>query len=344
MSNDPFSEEESRLSSLEVTLDATDWEDPDQAKAAADQGASDLRWLLKRYRRMLKMSDRLELQLKSTLDKEAEQRAALEKANRTIQETQDELVQSAKLAALGGMVAGIAHEINTPLGIIRTAASSLAADTKRLKGLAEQGQARKSDVFGYFDSALEAVELMDGNGDRAARLIQSFKEVAVDQSSEARREFALAEYVDEVVDTLRPELKKTPHTIRNEVDPTLVVDGLPGAMSQIVTNLIMNSIKHAYGPGQVGTLTFTGGVVGENLANLTYSDDGNGVPEELQSTKFDPFVTTKRGQGGSGLGLHILHNLIVGKLGGKVVYRDTPGGGATFDMTFLIVRNDVEGA
>jgi two-component system NtrC family sensor kinase len=188
--------------------------------------------------------------------------------------------------------------------------------------------------FATSKSPREAIDLMEANSDRSANLIRSFKDVAVDRSSDSRRHYHLATYIDEVLSTLRPELKKTRLETVVSIDRTIEVDGFPGAMAQIVTNLVMNSIKHGYAPGAEGKLTFHGTLDDHNWVRLVYSDTGDGVPDELRKTMFDPFVTTKRGKGGSGLGLHILHNIVVGKFGGRVAYRDTEGGGATFDLHF----------
>lgn len=331
--SDAFTEEEERVQNLEGRLAATDWDDPVAAEQTAGSAREDFQWLLRRFRRTLKVADRMDFQLKSALQKEAAQKLELKQAYDRLKETQDELVRAEKLAALGGMVAGIAHEINTPLGIIRTSVTSLDAETKRLEKLAQDGQARKSDVFRYFQTAREATTLMEANAQRAADLIRSFKEVAVDRSSDARRAFDLQGYIEEVVQTLRPELKRTRLDVVVDCDAGIEIDGYPGAFAQVITNLVVNSIRHGYEPNGIGTLTFRGRRQGDGTIRLVYSDTGRGVAEEIRGKMFDPFVTTKRGQGGSGLGLHILHNLVVGKMGGRVTYADTDGGGASFVLT-----------
>ncbi len=329
-----FSEEESRLAKLEQQFEETDWNDPAAAGEAAKAARDSCFWLLKRFRRTLRLADRIDLQLKSALDNEAARSTELKAANKRLTEAQNELVRAEKLAALGGMVAGIAHEVNTPLGIIRTASSSLATETAVLETKARAGQARKSEVFGYFETALEATKLIEANSARAADLIQSFKDVAVDRSSDARRPFALVPYLNEVVETLRPELKKTNLSVEIDGPEALELDGFPGGISQVATNMVVNSIRHGFEDGQSGRLTFLVEPIGETSIKMTYSDNGAGVPESLRETMFDPFVTTKRGAGGSGLGLNIVHNLIVAKMGGSIRYRETDGGGATFEMTF----------
>lgn len=340
---DAFAGENTRLAAMEERLAAIDWADPIAAKEGAKSFFKDYQWLLKRFRRTLKVADRMDLQLKSALDKEATQRRAVEVANQKLLKTQQELVQAEKLAALGGMVAGIAHEINTPLGIIRTAASTLDGDTRRLSALAEQGKARKSDVFKYFEAAAEATGLLEANSARAAELIQSFKDVAVDRSSDQRRRFALGPYLEEIIHTLRPELKKTALTIQIDCPSNVELDSHPGAISQIVSNLVMNSIRHGFKEQEAGQLLFTVTQDKDHVI-LVYSDTGCGVAPDIRDTMFDPFVTTKRGKGGSGLGLHILHNLVLGKLGGRISYSDRNGGGVMFEMIFPIAApNDPPG-
>jgi signal transduction histidine kinase len=333
-SGDMFSEEEKRFADLSERMSRTDWTEPESAEKASQAALDDFKWLLRRFRRAVKMADLIDHQLKTALAQEAEQKRELEETNARLRETRDELVRAEKLAALGGMVAGIAHEINTPLGIIRTAASTLAGETKRLEQLAAGGQARKSDVFAYFSTAREATALMEANSERSAELIRSFKEVAVDKTSDVKRRFLLAGYIREVLQTLTPELKKTVLKTVVDGDEAVELDSYPGAVAQIVSILVINSIRHGFSEGQSGSLRFEVRQAGPDTVMLCYSDDGCGVAPEIRAQMFDPFVTTKRGQGGSGLGLHILHNIVVGKLGGRIEYRDTLGGGATFVMEF----------
>lgn len=254
------------------------------------------------------------------------------KAYRELRETQDQLVQSEKMAALGALVAGIAHEINTPIGITLTAATTLADRTHALRQRADEGKAKKSEVMRYFQLADETVGLMVHHSNRAADLIHSFKQVSVDQTSDQRRRFRLCAYLEEVILSLAPALRKTPHEVIVNCPESLEVDSYPGAYSQVVTNFLVNAITHGYDGTTAGKLRLTVEPGTDGWLDLRFSDDGNGVPLELQDRLFDPFFTTRRGSGGSGLGLHIVHNLVVGRLGGEVRYEDTPGGGATFVM------------
>lgn len=231
--------------------------------------------------------------------------------------TQNQLVEAEKMAALGGLVAGVAHEINTPVGIGVTAASLLENKTTDFREIYSSGKMKRSDLEKYLDTAEQSSRMLLKNLNRAAELIQSFKQVAVDQSSEEKRIFTLKAYLEEILISLRPTLKRTQHAIEINGDDSLRLDSYPGAFSQIVTNLVMNSLMHAYKPDEWGRLTFDfkqekGRIIFE------YADNGHGIPKENLSKIFDPFFTTKRGQGGSGLGLHIIYNLVTQKLGGTI--------------------------
>lgn len=253
----------------------------------------------------------------------------LSEALENLKATQHQLVEAEKMAALGGLVAGVAHEINTPVGIGVTAASLLEQKTATLSGAYQTGQMKRSDLEKYLDLAAQSSHMILSNLNRASELIQSFKQVAVDQSSEERRTFAVKAYLEEVLVSLNPKLKQTRHTIRVNGDDTLTLDSYPGAFAQIATNLIMNSIIHAYEPDEPGQLSFDLKQA-NNTFILEYADDGRGIPAEHLSKIFDPFFTTKRGQGGSGLGLHIIYNLVTQKLGGAIRSESQVGQGTRF--------------
>ena len=257
-----------------------------------------------------------------------------EEAYERLKAAQTQLVQAEKLAALGGLVAGMAHEVNTPLGITLTAASTLLDDTRIVKRLADEGRARKSDVLTYLDTAASTTQLILRHSEHAAQLIQGFKQVSVDQTSGERRSFELKAYLQDLVFSLHPQLKRVKHTVTLECPPGLMLDSYPGALSQAVTNLLVNSLMHAFPDGRAGQITLSIRALDEGLVELRYSDNGCGVPSADRDRIFEPFFTTKRGKGGSGLGLHIVHNLAVGRLGGSLAFQETPGGGATFVLVF----------
>jgi signal transduction histidine kinase len=251
-----------------------------------------------------------------------------------LQRLQENMVQSEKMAALGGLVAGIAHEINTPVGIILTSSTHLEAETGKTAARYQQGELSGDDLESYFDTARQSAHLITLNSQRAADLIHSFKQVAVDQSSGERREFELKGYIEEVLLSLQPTLKKTPIDIALQCPEGLMLDNYPGALSQILTNFIMNSLLHAYQPGQAGKLSIDVRAAPDDEIEIVYSDDGQGIPPESQSKIFEPFYTTRRGKGGSGLGLHIVYNIVRKTLQGSLHTHSVVGQGTTFTLTF----------
>lgn len=258
----------------------------------------------------------------------------LEQTLNNLRQAEDQLIQTEKMAALGGLVAGIAHEINTPIGIGVTAASLLMEKTIAFAALFKSGSMKRSDLDKFLDVAQQSSQMTLTNLNRAAELIQSFKQVAVDQSSESRRVFNLALYLEEILLQLSPKLKATQHQVEIQGDRALMLNSYPGAFSQTVTNLVMNSILHAYAPGEQGHILITFQQIDTHVF-LEYTDDGNGIPAEHLGKIFEPFFTTKRGQGGSGLGLHIVYNLVTRKLGGTIRCESKLGEGTRFIITLL---------
>jgi signal transduction histidine kinase len=242
---------------------------------------------------------------------------------------QSQLVESEKMASLGGLVAGVAHEINTPIGVGVTVASALAEHTIEFASTYKSGKMKRSELEEFLDIATQSSNSLLTNLNQAAALIQSFKEVAVDRSSEERRTFIVRDYLDEILIQLKPKWRNSKHSIEIKGDTKIAIDSYPGALSQVVTNLLMNSLIHAYEPGESGQLVFDWQQEGDRL-RLEYSDDGKGIPPENLSKIFEPFFTTKRGQGGSGLGLHIVYNLVTQKLLGEVECKSKVGVGTKF--------------
>ncbi|MEZ5461691.1 two-component regulator propeller domain-containing protein [Dokdonella sp.] len=247
--------------------------------------------------------------------------------------TQRQLLEAEKLASLGGLVAGIAHEINTPIGIGVTAASHLNEEARQLSRLLENGELKRSDLERFEHAVVEGAQIILRNLQRADRLIRSFKQVAVDQSTEDRRVVELGACVSEILTTLGPTLKKTPHTIALSCPEPVVCETSPGALYQIMSNLVMNSLLHAFSnekPGKIEISIYQheSGIV------IDYSDDGSGMDEVASARIFDPFYTTRRGSGGSGLGMHIVYNLVTQVLGGTIVVNSAPGEGIRICIRF----------
>jgi two-component system NtrC family sensor kinase len=282
--------------------------------------------------------NQIQRRLKSTIlrIREAED-AARRSAEQTAQamaelrRTQESLLQSERLASLGSLVAGVAHEINTPVGIALTSASVLKSATEELQAAVAGDRLKKSVVLRYLETAAESTRLIMNNAYRAAHLIHSFKQIAVDQTSEARRPFALMEYVEEIVTSLRPKLKKTRIELKLDGPDDIVLDSYPGAFAQVITNLVLNCAEHAFGPDQAGKIQIKARL-DRDIVELELSDDGKGIAPELLDRIFDPFFTTRRGQGGTGLGLNIVYNLVAKQFCGTITVRSTVGRGTQFTL------------
>jgi signal transduction histidine kinase len=246
--------------------------------------------------------------------------------------TRDELVESAKLAALGSMVAGIAHELNTPIGNGLTVATTLEGRTNDFKKEMAAGL-RRSTLDAYVADAAFASDILVRSLDKAATLVSSFKQVAVDQTSSQRRKFMLHDTLCEVLMTMGPSLKRTGcQVLLTEPPDDFELDSYPGPLGQVVTNLIANSVLHGYEGREPGEIRIVVSRADDDHATIEVSDDGAGVPEGNLSRIFEPFFTTRLGKGGSGLGLSIARNIVVGTLGGKLSLKSTPGRGVTFTV------------
>lgn len=246
---------------------------------------------------------------------------------------QTSLVEAEKMAALGNLVAGVAHEINTPIGTSITVASTLNDETTVFLEAAQSGQLQRSVLNRYIEVAQTSAKLINSNLDRAGQLIQSFKQVAVDQSHESVRTFNLKDYLEDIGTSLQPQIKRSGHhlEIQSEDDIVLTLD--PGIFAQIITNLVTNSIKHAYPHDTCGTLKLEI-TTAQDQVILEYCDDGCGVPSQCLSKIFDPFFTTARHLGGTGLGLHIVYNIVVQSLNGTIKVNSQENNGSQFIITF----------
>lgn len=235
----------------------------------------------------------------------------------TIQLAKDQLIESERMASLGGLVAGIAHDVNTPLGVSITATSFLQERLSKLEHAYQDKSLTGNTMSSFIEDAQQTATLLTSNLNRASDLISSFKQVAVDQTSEAVREINVSEYLAEVVQSLAPNFKKTQHTIDINCPENLFIQCAPGVLAQIFTNMIMNSLIHGFENINKGQIKIIISKDADNLL-INYSDNGKGLDEEHLSKHFDAFFTTKRGKGGSGLGTHIMYNLVTQTLEGKI--------------------------
>jgi PAS domain S-box-containing protein len=249
-----------------------------------------------------------------------------------LRSTQDKLMQSEKMAALGGLVAGVAHEINTPVGIGVTASTHLQECIRHFEALYRSDRASKQDLEELLEDVREAGEVIHANLQRAIELIQSFKQVAVDQSTQERRRFNLRTYLQEILLSLHPRLKRTSHRVELNCPDDIELDSYPGAVSQILTNLVMNSLIHAFEADEKGALSIDASRV-EGGVRLTYADNGRGMSSEQAARVFEPFYTTRRGSGGSGLGMNIVYTLVTDTLGGSIECTTQPGKGVSYQIT-----------
>ena len=252
-----------------------------------------------------------------------------------LQMAQAQLVDSERMASLGGLVAGIAHDVNTPLGVGVTAASFLHERVLTLKSSFEDKTLTTKNMATFVEDADQTVTLLLNNLHRASELIASFKQVAVDQTSEAIREFELNRYLHEIIQSLKPSFKHSNHKIEVSCPEDLVIRCAPGAIAQIVTNMVMNSLIHGLNDDQDGEITLSV-THDDNDVFMHYQDNGKGLEQEHPDKLFDAFFTTRRGEGGSGLGTHIMYNLVTQALSGQIEASSELGKGLAYDIRFPI--------
>jgi signal transduction histidine kinase len=263
---------------------------------------------------------------------ENELRASKEHAERALKdlrEAQQSLIAAEKLAALGGLVAGVAHEVNNPIGISLTVASSFARRCEDFAREVGAGPLRRSRLDEFLDGSRDAANQLVTNLQRAGELVHSFKQVAVDRSHADRRRFDLRESTDQIIASLRPVLKKSQVLLRIEVPSGIIMDSYPGSYGQVLTNLFLNSVVHAFPNGRSGVIIVEARQAREEV-DIFVSDDGVGMSEEVQRRALDPFFTTRRNEGGTGLGLHIIFNLVTQQLGGRLTFESRVGWGTRF--------------
>jgi len=258
----------------------------------------------------------------------------LKQAYQSLARAQEDLVHHEKLAALGSLVAGIAHELNTPIGNSLMVASTFEAQTGEIREHFTKGEnMRRSELVGYLDNACTTTEILMRNLQRAADLVTNFKQVAVDQTSTQRRTFLLAEVVSGNILTLLPSIRRTPFEVVQSVPDELMMDSYPGPLGQVIANLVNNAIMHAFDGRSEGKVELVAEYEKPDWVALHVRDNGNGISASNQERIFDPFFTTKMGVGGSGLGLHIVHSIVSDVLGGRITVRSTEGSGTCFTLS-----------
>ena len=261
-----------------------------------------------------------------------EAKDAAEAALRNLRETQNSLIEAEKLAALGRLVAGVAHEVNNPVGISLTVASSLERKAASFAAEVARGNLRRSSLTDFLDAASDASGQLVANLNRAAELIASFKQVAADRNYSDQRTFDLGDLTEQVVMSLRPGLRKHRLSLNVECEPNLTMNSYPGPYGQVLTNLFLNSVAHAFPDGRAGTVEIKVRAAGPDHVEVIFADDGCGMSLDVRRRAFDPFFTTRRDQGGTGLGLHIVYSIVTSRLGGRLDLDSEPGRGTRVQM------------
>jgi PAS domain S-box-containing protein len=285
---------------------------------------------------ILELNANLELHVTERTEQLQKTNQELAAALNTLNLAQEELVRSEKLAALGSLVAGIAHELNTPIGNSLMVASTLVDRTKAFTDSYNNG-IKRSMLESYINDCSKAGDILVRNLYRAADLVTSFKQVAVDQTSSQRRLFSLTEVTAEIILTLSPTLKKTEVTVLQNIPDTIKMDSYPGPLGQVINNLINNALLHGFEGRSSGTIQMTAQKTVDNWVEMTVHDNGVGIPPSNLNRIFDPFFTTKLGAGGSGLGLNITHTIVTSILGGRIQVQSEVGKGTSFIITLPLI-------
>lgn len=261
----------------------------------------------------------------------AELEQLLKRQEEELQSTQTQLIEAEKMSSLGELVAGVSHEVSTPIGICITAESFFHDETKQIQEKFNDGSMSRQEFTSYLNVALENGSILSANLGRTAELIKNFKQIAVDQCIEDVRPIIVFRYIENLLSTLKPRIKSLKHKIVISGDERVEITSYPGAIAQIITNLIMNSIIHGFDDIDEGNVSIDISASGSGV-NITYKDDGKGMSAEGQEKIFDPFFTTRKGKGGTGLGMNIVYKLITDTLGGHVECTSELGQGIRFDI------------
>jgi signal transduction histidine kinase len=283
------------------------------------------------YQQNQDLEDKVNKRTQALKDSNNELLSTLEK----LHQFQGQLVESEKMASLGDMVAGVAHEVNTPIGLGVTASTLLSDRLLEIKQAFDDKTLKSSHLKKFLIEGEENTAIIYRNLKRAAELISSFKKVAVDQTSEESRTFNIEDLLDEILLTLAPQIKPLPYIINIDCPSELIITSKPGPINQVIINLIQNSITHGFDERDHGVITIQISVASEMLT-IDYQDDGRGIDPSIMNKIFEPFTTTKRGSGGSGLGLHLVYNLVTQALGGKISFSSEIETGVHFKISLPI--------
>jgi len=301
----------------------------DAEAGAEDNRISPLLDALERLYMLLSRQNRELAIANTTLEQKVQERT------KALEDASQQLVQSEKLASLGRMVAGFAHEVNTPVGIALGAISQNEEVLQHLQAMMKQEEVSEEEFSANLDTLHEAGKLALSNLMRAAELVRSFKRTSIDQASEQSRSFNLQQLITDVLTNLRNQFKRTQIRISVDCPAGLNINGTPGLLHQLLTNLLLNSLQHAFDEGKnAGEVTIMVAALPGNRVHLSFSDNGAGMSPEIAAKVFEPFFTTRRGQGGSGLGLYICYNIVTTQLHGSIACHSIPGQGSRFDIEF----------
>jgi signal transduction histidine kinase len=307
-------------------------------------------WRLSRQelRESVRLKQALELNNQALEERVEERTKALASSNarlietlQNLEGTRYELVQNEKNAALGSLVSGIAHELNTPIGNSLLISTTLSDKVKELEIISETKFTRKA-LKDFFNEANRGTDILQKNLERAANLISSFKQLSADQHSEQRRQFRLIDVVEETQLAMAPSIRLTSHQFNIDIEPDIVMDAYPGPLSQIFINLINNALLHGFDKIEQGHMLLTAKLRNEDSVEIIFSDDGNGIPATILRRVFEPFFTTKLGKGGSGLGMHLAHTVVTQLFGGKIEIQSLPGEGTSVRMLLPLVAPQID--
>jgi len=283
---------------------------------------------------------------KSLEDKVKERTFELERTNDKLEQTiinlkltQNKLIESEKMASLGALVAGVAHEINTPIGISLTGITHFLGISEEIKEHYESSKMTQKEFENFLNKSVELASLININLDKTVQLIRSFKQISVDQTSEEKREFNIKKYFKEILLSINNIINRTKIEVEIQCNDNINITSYPGAYSQIFTNLILNSIIHGYKEKQKGKITIDIHKEDNELI-FNYTDDGSGIKKENLSKIFDPFFTTNREKGGTGLGLNIIYNIVTNNLKGNIICHSDEKEGVLFKISIPLDTKD----